>query len=64
MTPREPIPCAVCGQPVYRLGAVQWRGSSGSPDGYLTGLYPVCTECVADQDMRFKAVALMPEVVN
>lgn len=51
MTP-PPLPCAVCGRPVRKLGAVKWSGSGDPPDVYLTGLVPVCAECLADPEVR------------
>ena len=64
LTPGEPILCAVCGHPVRKLGAVKWSGSGDPPDGYLTGLYPVCVECVSDPGARLMVDALIPEALN
>ena len=60
MTPGKPLPCAVCGQPVRKLGAVKWSGSGDPPDGYLTRLVPVCAECLADPDVRRRIVSASP----
>ena len=63
MTP-TPLPCAVCGHPVRKLGAVKWSGSGDPPDGYLTGLVPVCAECLADPKVRFMLTANEAEAIQ
>ena len=52
MTYKKPIPCYICGCPVRYLGAVRWDGSDDPKNGYLTGLHPVCSECLADPKVR------------
>lgn len=52
MTSQKPIPCYLCGQPVRHLGAIRWDGANDPKDGYLTGLHPVCTDCMADPEVR------------
>ena len=52
MTSKKPIPCYLCGRPVRLLGAVRWNGSGDPKDGYLTDLHPVCSECMADPEVR------------
>jgi hypothetical protein len=64
MTSKKPIPCYLCGRPVRHLGAVRWDGSDDPKDGYLTGLHPVCSECLADPEVREMVTTKGAEVAH
>jgi hypothetical protein len=64
MTSKKPIPCCLCGRPVRHLGAVRWDGSDDPKDGYLTGLHPVCSECLKDPEVREMVTMRGAEVTN
>ena len=64
MTPKNPLPCHICGRPVRHLGAVKWTGNGDRKDGFLTGLHPICAECLADPKVQSQLESKGEEAIH